>query len=261
MLIARFAFAAVFMSTTTAAVSDTLDHRQLLEILSEPEAHPSVIAVASGFGASAGQVFATVSYTDKDQQTKRDGDDDGSIALGFGFGDPDKSVGFELAIGITSVSSPWWGDGKFGDEGNTNIKVHRRFNPTILNGTSSASFGISNLWGWGGTKEIPQNLYLAYTEQGYFGRFNEYGASITAGYGTNVANGENDSSFFGGIAVARSQINTSISFIGDEIYYSGSFHPVIYPNLSITYSRAVPAGNISSGRNILSLGHSFVIGG
>lgn len=261
MLIVRFAFAAVLMSITTVAVSDTLDHRQLLEILSEPEAQPSVIAVASGFGASAGDVFAAISYTDKDQQTKLDGDDDGSIALGFGFGDPDKSVGIELTVGITSVSSPWWGDGKFGDEGNTNIKIHRRFNPTILNGTSSASFGISNFWGWGGTKEMPQNLYVAYSEQGYFGRFNEYGASITAGYGTSVANGENESSFFGGIAVARSQINTSISFIGDEIYYSGSFYPVTFPNVSITYSRAVPGGNISGGRNILSLGYSFVIGG
>ena len=257
----RLGFAAVLISINTAAVSDTLDHRQLLEILSEPEAQPSVIAVASGFGASAGAVFAAISFTDKDQQTKRDGDDDGSIALGFGVGDPIENVGIELAVGITSVSSPWWGDGKFGDEGNINLKIHRHFTPKILNGISSASLGVSNLWGWGGTKEIPQNLYLAYSEQGYFGRFNEYGTSITAGYGTSVANSESKSGFFGGIAVARSQINTSISFIGDEIYYSGSYYPVIFPNVSVTYSRAVLGGNISSGRNILSLGYSFVIGG
>ena len=251
----RLGFAAVLISINTAAVSDTLDHRQLLEILSESEAQPSVIAVASGFGASAGAVFAAISYTDKDQQTKLDRDDDGSIALGFGFGDPVENVG------ITSVSSPWWGDGKFGDEGNINLKIHRHFTPRILNGISSASLGISNLWGWGRTKEIPQNLYLAYSEQGYFGRFNEYGTSITAGYGTSVANGESKSGFFGGIAVARSQLNTSISFIGDEIYYSGSYYPVTFPNVSISYSRVVPGGNILGSRNILSLGYTYVIGG
>lgn len=261
MLIVRCAFAAVFISIATVAMSETLDHRQLLNILSEPEAQPSVIAVASGFGAPTGHVLAAISYTDQDQQTKRVGDDDGSIVLGFGVGDPDKKVGIELAVGITSVSSPWWGDGTFGDEGNINVKVHRRFTPTILNGTSSASFGVSNLLGWGGTREMPQNLYMAYSEQGYFGRFNEYGASITVGYGTNVANGESKSSFFGGIAVARSQINTSISFIGDEIYYSGSFYPMTFPNASITYSRVVQGGDITSGRNILSLGYAFLLGG
>ena len=65
MFTVRLGFAAVLISINTAAVSDTLDYRQLLEILSEPEAQPSVIAVASGFGASAGAVFAAISYTDK----------------------------------------------------------------------------------------------------------------------------------------------------------------------------------------------------
>ena len=59
-----------------------------LEIITEGPPRPTVGSVASGFGAANGVAFGAVSYSDKDLQTNIDGDDDGSIILGIGLGDP-----------------------------------------------------------------------------------------------------------------------------------------------------------------------------
>lgn len=96
---------------------------------------PVSIGVPSGFGAAGGLVFGSVSYTDSAPNTGNSGDEDGSIGVGFGVGDPTRSFGVEFTVGITSVSSPFWGDGRFADEGNLNIKFHR-----IVDGLPGASY-------------------------------------------------------------------------------------------------------------------------
>ena len=41
-----------------------------LSVLGEPEPKPSVFGVASGFGASSGQIYTAISYSDKDREHK-----------------------------------------------------------------------------------------------------------------------------------------------------------------------------------------------
>jgi len=106
-------FATVF-SPALGLASDFSSYKNALQILVEPEPRPSVGLVASGFGASGNSFFAAASYTDRDEQTDGN-DDDGSIIVGAGFGDPIDAVGVEVSLGLTSVSTSLWGDGKFAD--------------------------------------------------------------------------------------------------------------------------------------------------
>ena len=98
-------------------------------------------------------MFTAVSYSDKDLQTNLDNDDDGSIVLGMGFGDAEQSYGIEAAVGLTSVST-YWGDGKFADEGNFNLKLHKFIAPQLYGNSASVALGASNLMGWVGLQKF-----------------------------------------------------------------------------------------------------------
>ena len=256
--IADFLASSVVVCIATGALAELPNNYvNALNILIEPDARPTVSNVASGFGASGGQKFLAVSYTDQDLQTLEPGDDDGSIIIGTGFGDPSESVGVEIALGITSVSSPFWGDGKFGDEGNLNLKLHKYLGSSVLGEISSVSFGASNLVGWGATQDIPTNLYLAYSEIDFVGQFSQYGIAYTIGYGTSVASGEKEAGLFGGIGLARSNYNASISFIDESVHYSATWYMPYLRGTSVTYTYARNNSENIPNQNILSLGYSF----
>jgi len=241
------------------ASGSAAEYLKALKVLSEVDSRPAVANVASGFGASSGQYFASVSYTDQDTQTMLEGDDDGSIILGFGLGNPQENFGLELVMGITSVSTSMWGDGKFGDEGNLNVKIHRSITPIWSGQAASVSLGASNFYGWGSTVENPVNTYLAYSEIDYIGNYSQYGLAYTIGYGSAVASGETSSSFFGGVGIARSHYGASISFVDEALHYSMMWYPPFLENLSVTLSHENNRDIQNSGRNILTIGYSFQV--
>ena len=76
----------LFLGSSQAVSGDFLKFKEALNALKAPPPRPSVSAIASGFEPSKGDVFAAVSYSDQDLQTNAEGDDDGSIILGFGYG-------------------------------------------------------------------------------------------------------------------------------------------------------------------------------
>ena len=233
------------------------DYVKKLGILMENPAKPSVGSVASGFGAANGVVFAAVSYSDKDLQTNLENDDDGSIILGLGLGEPDVSVGVELAIGLTSVSTAYWGDGKFADEGNVNLKLHKFVSPKLWGNTASVAIGSSNLTGWGETKEIPNNNYIVYSEQRFLGEYHQYGLAYSIGYGSAVANRESDNGFFGGFSIARSDYSGSVSFINDEVHLAATWYLPYFSGMTVNLTRADLFNNNGTERNILTIGYSF----
>ncbi len=253
--------AAVFFCLSTAASPVLCSGYELYErglrVLLEKNPIPSIASVASGFGPSGGSFFTAVSYSDRDLQTEIDGDDDGSISLGFGLGDPEKFYGGEVTIGITSVSTSFWGDGKFGDEGNFNFKLHKRLKPLLSGDMASFAVGASNIVGWGGTREVPTNKYFVYSETDSFGQFEQYGVAYSLGFGSAVAGKENKNGIFGGVSVARSQLSTSLSFLGDEFHYSIAWQPTLFGNSSITLTRADIFNDSGQSRNILTLGYSY----
>ena len=216
----------------------------------------SVGGISSGFGASKGSKFVAVSYTNKDTQTGGK-DDDGSIALGFGFGNPVDGVGLEATIGITSVSTTLWGDGKFGDEGNISVKVHKQVDFNEIFDAASVAFGISNLAGWGSTTENPKNYNLSFTGLSYLGSADTVGLMLTAGYGTAVSDVETTGSFFAGAGVGNSNFSASISTPGDELWLSGTWFPDVLSGSSLSVSVADVTNEQSRKRTIITFGKSW----
>ena len=96
-----------------------------------------------------------MSYSDYDLQTEVAGDDDGSIMFGMGFGDPAVSIGGEVTVAITSVSTGLWGDGKFADEGNVSVKIHKHVSPLLKEGQASPRWGPLTLLAGGRRRIIP----------------------------------------------------------------------------------------------------------
>lgn len=250
-------FIGIFLLAGNSVASEYDDYLIALKIIQEKNPRAVVSSVASGFGASAGEIYAAASYSNRDLQTEAEGDDDGSIVLGFGLGNPQDRFGYEIALGITSVSTSWWGDGKFADEGNLNLKVHKKVAPVLKGTAASVALGASNITGWGSTIEIPTNYYTAYSEKFSFGKFDHYRAAISFGYGTSVSDGETARDFFGGLGVARSNYNGSLSFIGNETHVSATWYVPKISGLALTFTRADVLNQKNTGRNILSVGYAF----
>lgn len=254
----RFAAVAILMlSSDTAMASEYKNYMQALSTYVERQASPSIANIASGFGASNGVGFVAVSYSDNDLQTDVPGDDDGSIVIGVGLGNPTENFGVEVSIGITSVSTSLWGDGKFADEGNFNLKVHRTAPTFGFAETASVSLGASNLSGWGSTRENPTNAYAAYSGIKYLGLFDQYSLGYSLGWGSAVSNTETDAGIFGGLAFARANYNISIGFINSERHVSLSWQPQFFENSSVTFTKVNDTKNSQSARTIITLGYSM----
>ena len=236
-----------------AIVSEYEDYLKSLKMLTISDPKPAVANIAGGFGAPKGLLYAAVSYSDFDLQTNDREDDDGSIALGLGLGDPINSIGTEITVGITSVSTSLWGDGKFADEGNISIKFHRRINPIFSGNAASISLGASNVAGWGSTTENPINYYGAFSEQINFGSFKQYGLAYTLGYGSAVSDTETQGDLFGGFAFGYDKYSVSLSAIGRETHLSGTYYVPYLPGVGLSITQADAFDKMNSKRMILTL--------
>lgn len=245
------AFASAGYSGT--AVSEYEDYLKNLKLLTISDPKPAVANIAGGFGASRGLVYAAISYSDFDLQTNDRDDDDGSIALGLGLGDPINSFGTEITVGITSVSTSLWGDGKFADEGNISVKFHRRINPIFNGNAASISLGASNVAGWGSTTENPVNYYGAFSEQVNFGSFKQFGLAYTLGYGSAVSDTETQGDLFGGFAFGYDDYSVSLSAIGRETHISGTYYIPNLQGVGLSITQADALNKMNSKRMILTL--------
>lgn len=252
--ITRSVIAVLAMMGSNAVVAETTfeQYSKNLKLLTLSDPKPAVANIAGGFGAGHGLFYAAVSYSDYDLQTKDRNDDDGSIAFGLGLGDPVNSFGGEITIGLTSVSTSLWGDGKFADEGNVSGKVHKRVTPVFGGNVASVALGASNLAGWGSTKENPTNYYGAYSEQKNFGSFKQYGLAYTLGYGSAVSDTETKGDAFAGVAIGYDDYSFSLSQIGKETHIATTLYFPQFPGFGVTIAQADALNEIQSKRLIVS---------
>ena len=253
--IKRSVIAVLAMVGSNQVVAETTfeQYSKNLKLLTLSDPNPAVANIAGGFGAGHGLFYAAVSYSDYDLQTKDRNDDDGSIAFGLGLGDPVNSLGGEITIGLTSVSTSLWGDGKFADEGNVSGKVHRRVTPLLGGNAASLALGASNLAGWGSTKQNPTNYYGAYSEQKNFGSFKQYGLAYTLGYGSAVSDTETKGDAFAGVAIGYDDYSFSLSQIGKETHIATTLYFPQFPGFGVTIAQADALNELQSKRLIVSL--------
>jgi len=240
-------------ASEVAAENEFEQYSKNLKLLTLSDPKPAVANIAGGFGASHGLFYAAVSYSDYDLQTKDRNDDDGSIAFGLGLGDPVNSIGGEITIGLTSVSTSLWGDGKFADEGNVSGKVHKRVTPVFGGNAASVALGASNFAGWGSTKDNPVNYYGAYSEQKNFGSFKQYGLAYTLGYGSAVSDTETKGDAFAGVAIGYDDYSFSLSQIGKETHVATTLYFPQFPGFGVTIAQADALNELQSKRLIISL--------
>ena len=251
-----FLLAGVVYATPAFPDGNYKDYANSIKLLTLSDPKPAIANIAGGFGAGHGLFYAAVSYSDYDLQSRDRNDDDGSIAFGLGLGDPVNSVGGEITIGITSVSTSWWGDGKFADEGNLSGKLHRRVEPLMGGNAASVSLGVSNIAGWGSTKDNPANYYGAYSEQQNFGSFKQYGVAYTLGYGSAVSDTETKGDPFAGVAIGYDDYSFSLSRIGRETHIASTLYFPSMPGIGLTIAQADALNELDSKRLILSLSFS-----
>lgn len=232
----------------------------LVDLLGQPEPKAVSIGVPSGFGAAKGLMFASVAFTDQDPNTGIQDDVDGSISIGVGLGDPRTGIATEIVIGVTSVSTSLWGDGTFGDEGNIGIKFHRQILGLPSARIASMAFGVGNLAGWGGTKDLPRNIYAAYSQISdvNIGQ-NFFPVNTTFGLGSAVANVDRDAGFFASMGIGITpDVSAGVSWLGDEVQVGAVYFPRFLSGVSTAFTYAdVTHLNSDSGRMILSLSYAF----
>lgn len=227
--------------------------------LTAPEPKPVSVGVPSGFGAARGLVFASVAYTDQDRNTGVADDEDGSIAIGFGFGNPAEAIAVEVTIGITSVSTGAWGDGIFGDSGNMGLKLHRQVTGPASARIAALALGVNNLLSWGETADVPQNVYIAYSQISDL-RFGQaiLPMNVTLGGGSAISNVDRDPGVFASVGLGLSpDFSAGLGWYGDEWHVGAVYFPHFMPAVSIALTHA-DATRINSpeGRWIVSLNYA-----
>ena len=249
-------FATALALSVTSVIAPTELHAQ--ETL---ELYPVSIGVPSGFGASSGMLFGWVDYTNFDPYTGIEGDDDGSMGLGFGLGDPAETIGLEVSVSITSVSTGWWGDGVFGDEGSLNLKVHRYVPGLAFASYASLSFGLDNIVGWGDeTEEYPVNAYVAYSQVSDIQLGNQLlPLDITVGYGSATADFGTEPGAFASLGLGLTpSLSAALSRYGDEMNVGIVIFPQSFDFASVGLSYAWdPEQHSDTARFIISL--SFLL--
>jgi hypothetical protein len=241
-------------------VASDATYMELIEKLLEPEPKAISVGVPSGFGASGGLVFVSAAYTNQDPNTGLANDEDGSIAFGFGYGNPHAEGAVEIVVGITSVSTFAWGDGRFGDEGNLGLKFHRQVQGLPGAQAASLAFGVGNLVGWGSTQDLPKNTYLAFSQISDISA----GASIipvnlTLGWGSAISSVDRDPGWFASVGGGITpDLSVAIAWLGDEVQVGAVFFPRFMSDASaaITYADATHL-NSDSGRIIVSVSYAF----
>ena len=191
--------------------------------------------VVPGFGMSQGDIGGGVAYTDDTGA----GDDDASIGLAVGLGDPVNAVGLDLLVGIISTTDD------FAQDGDVGVRLHRRLPGFVPGGASSVAVGVSRAARWGDADVL---------DPSYYGSFSTalpmptgVTSLITVGYGTNLKDTNaflergvldersSEDAIFGSLGIGWNQyLDTSVSWDGDEVMAGLGIRPLDSSNLTLT---------------------------
>lgn len=103
-----------------------------------------------GFGYNSRDIAVVVGG--EESTDVADDDLDGSLGVGFGFGDSESAIAVETVVNVISLRN------NFGDDGNVNMKVHTRILPT-----TGVAVGVENIWPWGDAGKVSESGYAVIT--------------------------------------------------------------------------------------------------
>lgn len=203
--------------------------RQLVQaVISQPRVAPGVVFGSPvAFGARTGDFFIGLNgATASDTRSDFIGgiDVDGSMAIGLGFGNPDK-VAMEAAFNIISLTNA------FGDSGALAVKLH-----TNVGDHGAIAFGTENTLAWGDAKDFADatadTMFLSYSH--YYERNPGNGLMLTFGIGRGRLGQANDPESISPFISAGYSFTRQMSLIAD---YAGEAMNI---GLSFVPSRTAP---------------------
>jgi hypothetical protein len=209
--------ATLVTSSCFAEEPSLLGQQQILSLFTPIESAqatgPGVSAGSpSAYGSGWGTVFIGGSLV---SETQDSAEMDGSGVIGMGFGDADKFVTVDVAVGIISVDTR---DGGFAEDGNFNFAISRNVTDTL-----ALAVGVDNAYPWGSADEEAQSYFGVLSDQYTLSTGAESQAmplTISLGYGTGTYQGDaqeddgiaNTVGIFGSVAL---QLKDNFSVIGD----------------------------------------------
>ncbi|MGI3171000.1 hypothetical protein ACRARG_17745 [Pseudooceanicola sp. C21-150M6] len=208
----------------------------------------TLVGIPSGTTAPAGLFFLSGSYATRRAPTASDGD--GSIALGFGLGDADRNIGFQVTGQITSLTDD------FGDSGYFELKASRR----IDTGSAPTYFGLAvgNLAPWGDAKIHDTSVTAAITTftQLDMGA-DSFPIALTVGGGSHIRNFNTDPGVFVGAGIGLTDyFGASLAWTGESVTIGTAFRPGRSP-FQISLSAEDVFDQIDNRRAVLSISYVF----
>jgi hypothetical protein len=182
----------------------------------------ATVGIPSGFTMGKNTGFAAISFSDV-RERRTSGSPDGSIALGMGFGDPERIVGFEAILGISSIGGGTGGAAvdlsDFGDSGSLNLKISRRIASPFSGGVASLALGAGRVARWGDMSAAKPNYYAAYSSSFTLGSAagNPMSGLLSAGYGSAIGSFEDTAGAFLGLGLGLGKgVSVGASWYGNE---------------------------------------------
>jgi hypothetical protein len=167
-----------------------------------PSRNVTMQGVGTGTVAPGGALFASVSGTTSKITDGGNGDADGSLSFGAGFGDAETSFGLQVSANITSVNP-------VGDSGFLGLKIGTRVPAAV---PVYVALSVSGA-GWGDSEDNPVRTTLAATTYANYGG---YPIMYTAGIGSHLRDGE-DPGAFAGIGIGLTEnIGASAAYNGNN---------------------------------------------
>jgi len=255
---------------SSEVVGDTLKEVNELrqELLIDPltveaitfDASPgSTAGTPSAYGANWGQAYVGGGLF----FPLEDGRTDGSLSVGFGLGDANKTIGIEVNANITSVGG---GNSNFdfGDSGSLGFKVHKH-----LGNGAAVAVGYANPVTWGDSNKAQDTIYGVVTKSFDLQENdpnNKMPLTVSLGVGSGIfrskgaiAANENSANIFGSIAIRTApEVAWVSSWTGNRLNIGGSFAPIKQTPIVINAIFTDVTDNLGDGIGIsLSAGYAI----
>ena len=193
-----------------------------------PPRYATLIGVPLATGAPAGVGFVSLSGTTRRNPGTRD--IDGSAALGFGLGNPDR-LGVQLSAHITSLTAA------FGDSGYLAVKLSHRLasapQPTFVGLT------IDHLVPWGDATLATTGVSLALTSFATITAVDgqRYPVIWSMGVGNKLRQSRTEPGIFAGLGFGVTKtLGASIALSGDEMELGVAWRPAGSDRIAIAAS-------------------------
>lgn len=143
-----------------------------------------------------------------------DDDEDGSLGVAFGLGDPDKYAALEVAVASSSLFGKYGSNDSFGESGSIGLKLH-----TNLPGYASFAVGVNGTGRWGSRGFKHSNSSSVYAVASKMVPVGPFAAVLNLGIGDELYNepGDSGASALGSVAFYFTQ---QVSVLAE---YTGRF--------------------------------------